>query len=582
MIKIHNSPALAIALICCALVATTAFAQNKEADDYKVDPSKTKTSQSTEGDNQITKTDQFNKKGVLLSSYKTTVTPEGTITESETYENGKLTFKKTTRTDNFGKETGSQVETYNRDGTLRYGEISELKPGDTHLTIVKKYDDKQQKYVDVPLEEQQKRAEELQKFEENLKKYRKLGENLWELRRSGKVLFKTSGTGETIGHVVDVTVQNLSNESLNFYFPPTIAESKSSKYQDFATRGQDVALRPSETKTISVMGTCLEKNKPPEPPGQTGDIVLDDGDPTTRTFDWYKTTPEIVTNILRIVEAKYEAADKLEGEGRFKDFPYKDKQKCKDIVVQHSTWGDPRISDAFHSPPEDKEDFKKNIDDQAKEHGPITRDVRKQLDKGTNIMWDTIELADEKAKDLEQPEQPPGNTFQISDEKGDKTEEKKTPDEKRKDAKQKKDDWKAKQKLRFLAFGNMILAQQKYNNALVKFCQENNKDYKDLRDKRDQAGKKAKEWEISPPTKKEQDAAQKDKEAFKQADEAFKKVEAECEKEFQKTDEGKKDLENLNEKKEALSKAEASEKEAKDAYKKADAEAYPKAEKLAK
>src|SRR5437588_125604 len=136
MIKIHNSPAFAIALICCGLFATTAFAQNKEADDSKVDPSKTKTSEYREGDNQVTKT----------------------------------------------------------------------------------YDDGQQKYVDVPLEEQRKQAEELKKFEENLKKYRKLGETLWELRRSGKVSYESSGTGETIGHIADVTVQNLSNESLNFYF----------------------------------------------------------------------------------------------------------------------------------------------------------------------------------------------------------------------------------------------------------------------------------------------------------------------------------------------------------------------------
>ena len=234
------------------------------------------------------------------------------------------------------------------------------------------------------------------------------------------------------------------------------------------------------------MGTCLERDKLPEPPGQTGDIVLDDGNPTTRRFDWYKTTPDIVTNILRIIEVKYEAADKLEGEGRFKDFPYHDQQKQKDIVVQHSTWEDPRISEWVHSPPEDEEDFKKNIDDQAKQHGTITRDIRKKLDKGTNTMWDGIELTSEKAKDLEQPEQRPGGTFEISDETGDKTEspppkteEKKTQDmqeeankafEKREERKKKKEDWKEKEKLVFAAVVNKGLAQQKYNNALVKYC----------------------------------------------------------------------------------------------------------------
>src|SRR5207244_4428134 len=122
------------------------------------------------------------------------------------------------------------------------------------------------------------------------------------------------------------------------------------------------------------------RDKLPQGKGESGDVILSDGDPTAANFDSHF-QPEIARNVLRIVEAKYEAADKLEGEGRFKDFPYHDKQKQKDIVVKHSTWEDPRISDWVHSPPEDKEDFKKNIDDQAKQHGPITRDIRKKLDK---------------------------------------------------------------------------------------------------------------------------------------------------------------------------------------------------------
>jgi len=81
MTKSQRLLAVAVMLISCGSLAASAFAQNKEADDQKSDPSKTKTSHSTEGDNQIDEAKFFNKNGLPVKTDKTTVTREGKTTE---------------------------------------------------------------------------------------------------------------------------------------------------------------------------------------------------------------------------------------------------------------------------------------------------------------------------------------------------------------------------------------------------------------------------------------------------------------------------------------------------------------------
>jgi hypothetical protein len=253
----------------------------------------------------------------------------------------------------------------------------------------------------------------------------------------------------------------------------------------------------------------------------------------------------------------------LERDGAFKDFPYRDKEKRKEIAVQWSTWSDPRVSSITHSPAATHDDFRKVINDQVDQHGPITREARKKIDKSSDKMWDGIALTGEKAKDLEHPDVyadvgPSGGTFNISDEQPTpatpKTDEKKpankitklevlkTKEEKEEDKRH--DEFKNKGKAVKLALFNKLSAYNAYNAALHSYL-DKNKAYAEQKAKLDKAKLKA----------DASGASQQDKDSYSAADAELKKLRAQLEKEFQLTAEGQKTFGNLNSAGEATDKA---------------------------
>src|SRR5438132_6122938 len=174
---------------------------------------------------------------------------------------------------------------------------------------------------------------------------------------------------------------------------------RNGKNQPYACpKGQTVEVSPHETKKVPLYGVCVARNKPPVGNGVHGDLAINDCDPDAK-IDRHK-----ADLIRRVTESKYDAADKLEEEGKLKDMPYRDPKKRKDIVVQWSTWADPRISDVTGAPPATKDDLKKVVYKQAEEQGPMTPDKKKKIDQGIDTIFDKIELTTKKAKDLEKPE----------------------------------------------------------------------------------------------------------------------------------------------------------------------------------
>src|SRR5262249_24447073 len=186
----------------------------------------------------------------------------------------------------------------------------------------------------------------------------KTGENLAALASTGKVKIDSTGTGETIGHVVDLKIQNLTDQSLTCAIPPMILESGSGKNQHYACpSGQTVALNPHQTKTVRVNGVCLNRNKPPVGKGVSGDLVMNEANPAAPPNPNSHIPVTQARDLLRICTSKYDAAKKLQEDGALKDLPYKEKQKQKDIVVQWSTWCDPRISEITGAPQATKDDL---------------------------------------------------------------------------------------------------------------------------------------------------------------------------------------------------------------------------------
>jgi hypothetical protein len=425
MIKTHQSLGLAAALVCGALLlsALFAFAQDQKPESKTEDDGnggKITTTYSThDGKNFVEKVHK-NAKGKLLRKETETSGPDGTVEEIENYDfmgTEQPTSKWRYEKDRNGKVTGGRSDTY-KDGILVEGEMWVLKPGDEHYTVIKKWNNLQGKFVDVPLEEQKKQAEKWKKMDEDIKKHRAETEKFFQLLRSGKISFESSGTGETIGHVADLKIQNLTDEPLDMIIPPLIVESSNAENQDdVCPHEKSVMIVSRQIETVPLDGVCINRDKPPVAKGLTGALVLNMAEPDIAQHSNCHIPAKAARDLLRICSSIYDAVDKLENDGAFKDFPYRDKQEQKDIAIQWIVWSDPRICEITGGKPATKEDFDKVVYKQVEQRGPVTPPTRKKIDKGDDAMWNGIQLASAKAKDLENREDagPPPSVVNVAD-----------------------------------------------------------------------------------------------------------------------------------------------------------------------
>lgn len=222
---------------------------------------------------------------------------------------------------------------------------------------------------------------------------------------AGHVKIDSTGTGETIGHVANLKIQNLTDQRINCVVGPIVLESKSRKNQDYVCpKPQTAKIEPRGTTTVPMNGVCVDRNKPPVGKGAPGDLIVNTGDPSLPPNPDSHIPAKQARDLLRICTSKYDAADRLQKEGALKDLPYKEKQKQKDIVVQWSTWCDPRISQVTGAPAATKDDLRKVVYKQVEEQGPMTPEKKKKVDQGIDTIFEKVELTTAKAKDLEKPE----------------------------------------------------------------------------------------------------------------------------------------------------------------------------------
>ena len=213
---------------------------------------------------------------------------------------------------------------------------------------------------------------------------------------------ETISNGETIGHIADLKLQNMTDGSLVFMIPPLVFESKSGANQaSCCPHSQEVKLAAHQTKTVPVDGICLDQKKPAADKGMKGELVMNTGDDRTGKDSDLHIPAEKVQAVIHVAESIYEAVDELAREGSFKDFPYKDKEEQKKIALQWGTWSNPRIAELTGNTPATKEDMKKVAKKQP--HQPMNSNTEEKIDKGIDTIWEKIELTSEKAKDLEEP-----------------------------------------------------------------------------------------------------------------------------------------------------------------------------------
>lgn len=384
------------------------------------------------------------------------------------------------------------------------------------------------------------------------------------LIRDRQLGIDTSGTGETIGHIADLKLTNLTDQPINCVIPPMVLESKSQANQDYVCpKTQTAKIDPHGTATVPMNGVCINRGKPPVGKGVPGDLVVNTGDPSVPQNPDSHIPAKQARDLLRICTSKYEAADKLQTDGALKDLPYKDKQKQKDIVVQWSTWSDPRICEITGAPPATKDDLKKVVYKQVEAKGRMSPETKKKIDQGVDTIFEKIELTTAKAKDLEEPEtyaqtKMTGGTFENSDTQGESTESPPpTTQEKPKKEKKKKkwpkpiQDWLDKKDA---ADKIKKDGQDAYNAEKKKFF-DKSKHHAELEKARDDAKKKAE----APG------ATQQDKDNYKEALKELEKNETELQKEFNQTSQGKLAVNDLHKSEREAQKAEDA---AKDAEKK--------------
>ena len=214
------------------------------------------------------------------------------------------------------------------------------------------------------------------------------------------------GTGETIGHVAMLRIENLTDRPLTCSVPAMILESRSGKSQHYACPKRSNLHPETETEVQSAGERGLLESE------QTAGRQRHDRrfgherrqterGPEFRVAFPGKKSPPFITFVQC---SKYRAAEKLQKEGELKGFPYKDKKKQREILIQWSTWCDPRICELTGSPPANKEDLSKVVYKQLEEKGSIPPKTKKKVDQGIDTIFDKIELTSEKAKDLEEKE----------------------------------------------------------------------------------------------------------------------------------------------------------------------------------
>ena len=607
MTSIGRAAWCAAPFICCALAlcATPLLAQkgNSSADSTYGPGGKKTTETSSHDGKTYTETKIHDPKGNVRETTVEESGPNGKVTTTDKFDgDGKKISSDRKETDGSGKETGGMHETY-KDGVLENGNTWQVDPsnGVKHYKV---WDPKAQTYKAVPspnsidyvdaqgnlhhsvFNPKTNQFEEVPqtKYIEYEGNQPKQKPSVPKLNAEGKLeIISCAGTGQTIGHIADLKLRNKTNDPISCVVPAMVLESKSEKNQDYiCPNNKNVDIGPGETKTVPIDGICGNRHKPPVGKGVTGDLVMNSGDPTIPKNPDCNIPAEHVNDLVRKCHSKYDAVDRLQKDGELKDFPYKDKEKQRDILVQWSTWMDPEICQITHSTPATKDDLKKVVYKQVEENGPMTPETKKKVDEGIDTIFDKVELTTAKAKDLEKApveyagtstvgsSPGVGQTYEIADNTPTPGTEEKKKKGQGKGGKKKKNkylqkfnwwqnliqkfpfvDWLEKKMKAGWADDYKDSKADAYNDKFKGFL-DDKKVYKDLKTDRDAAEQKA----------KADGATQADKDAFNKLDNQLKKLENEFKQDFNKTDDGKKAMGELHDAEKKADEAHAAEKDA--------------------
>ena len=155
------------------------------------------------------------------------------------------------------------------------------------------------------------------------------GKPFIELLKKGLIGAKLDGTGETIGHVANLTLTNPGTERVRVVISPTLLIPGSAERQTYALTGTHLAsVGAGETVTIPLDGVCLDAHKPPVTPGDTVGLTI--ADPAT--------LPQASRDLLAGAQKIATAARTLQAAGKFQTPFSGNPAKELQTIVQWATW----------------------------------------------------------------------------------------------------------------------------------------------------------------------------------------------------------------------------------------------------
>jgi len=239
-----------------------------------------------------------------------------------------------------------------------------------------------------------------------------------DLVNDGKLKLEFSGTGKTIGHVMDVKLINLTGTPIEVALPPMLLVSASRDSQDYAApSGQTANVGGGASVTVPIIGVCLIRTRPAVGEGVTGETIAmtSNGESLNSLPEDFVSseeqqeelgifTTENVGELLIIAESYFIAAEELQDEGKLEAIPYPDPKKKEEIVVEWGVWADPEIATILDQEPATQEDLGEVINDQVAEQfeDEVPPAVQEKVDIGIVDIFASVELTQERAKKIRQ------------------------------------------------------------------------------------------------------------------------------------------------------------------------------------
>lgn len=266
------------------------------------------------------------------------------------------------------------------------------------------------------------------------------------IKDTGIVIQRAIGTGNTTGHIANITISNTGNESVKLCFSSKnscpddavfigMIYAPNKKYQDYVITGPiDFVIPPGITFIIPVTGVCIEPDKKPVPdrsPFSNPDTWILQSDPTSVfTYDGVKIDddlPELyATNLSDVWPGNSVSSDKgftvdpaenpdlaaslifdaiekidstikdLNNQGYYYAGPFvRESNYTSSVIRLYTTWA---YIGAVTGNEYTFNDFESGILDLVNEMGSDTKIDTTELKNETILVWDMITLTGTEAK----------------------------------------------------------------------------------------------------------------------------------------------------------------------------------------